>query len=353
MVAVKETENIIMNSKRYDYLDVAKGLGILLVVIAHINYTPPLLTTIYSFHMPLFFFLSGMVFNRSRYTNFRSFIKRKLQTLICPYILFYVLSILYRFCVDFLSDSQNIDWGKFLNLFLQMFLSQGSGNLPNAPLWFVPCLFAVELAYFGISKLKNWLIICVSVLLTGFGWFLESDLIAFENNLLPWSLDSALFAVGFFALGNLMFNTICKAAEKAKTNRSHLAGCISVFLLAVIMLVPLALYNGKVTMGSKVLNNGFIFYLTGLLGVCAILALSILFEKNGFLKYCGRNSFQIMAVHYLIRDFIILCCLYFDIPLYDKTNLIQTILPIIINICLSLLCVALYNKVKLLLKTVR
>lgn len=346
MVAVKKTEIKKVSLKRFDFLDVAKGIGILFVVVAHINYTPSLLTIIYSFHMPLFFFLSGMTFDSSRYANFFAFIKRKFQTLVCPYVLFYVLSFLYRFCVDILAYAQDIDLWKFYSYLLQMFLSQGSGNLPNAPLWFVPCLIVVELVYFWISKLKKWLTISISILLTGFGWILESDILSFENKLLPWSIDSALFAIGFFALGNLLFKNICKVSEKIKSSNMKEIKCLTAFLLASIILIPLALYNGKISLGSKVLSNGFILYLTGLLGVCGILELSVLFEKNSFLKFCGRNSFQIMAVHYLIRDFIILICSFCGIPLYDKTNLIETILPIIINVCLCMVFVVLYNKVK-------
>lgn len=76
MFAIKnENLHISYNKKynRYDFLDVAKGIGILLVVIAHINYTPSLITIIYSFHMPIFFFFSGMVFNRNKYSDFKTF----------------------------------------------------------------------------------------------------------------------------------------------------------------------------------------------------------------------------------------------------------------------------------------
>ena len=87
--------NSIAASNRLDYIDSAKGIGILLVVIAHINYTQQLLTIIYSFHMPLFFAISGLLFDSSKYQNFKDFLTRKIRTLICPYILFYVLSISY------------------------------------------------------------------------------------------------------------------------------------------------------------------------------------------------------------------------------------------------------------------
>ena len=52
-------------SKRIEYIDIARGIGILLVVMGHNDFSlisPFLFKLIYSFHMPLFFFMSGIFF---------------------------------------------------------------------------------------------------------------------------------------------------------------------------------------------------------------------------------------------------------------------------------------------------
>lgn len=63
------------NSKtniRLTYIDIARGIAILLVVIGHLNQfyrnnldisNPKMLSFIYTFHMPLFFIISGMLFS--------------------------------------------------------------------------------------------------------------------------------------------------------------------------------------------------------------------------------------------------------------------------------------------------
>ena len=56
----------ITKKERLAVFDVAKGLGILLVVFAHINYTNIPLVYIYSFHMPLFFLISGIFFDTKK-----------------------------------------------------------------------------------------------------------------------------------------------------------------------------------------------------------------------------------------------------------------------------------------------
>ena len=52
-----------MSEKRLDYLDMVKGIGIILVVVGHSTYVSDgTLTWLASFHMPLFFILSGILF---------------------------------------------------------------------------------------------------------------------------------------------------------------------------------------------------------------------------------------------------------------------------------------------------
>lgn len=67
---------------REHYIDVAKGVAMLLVIIGHITIIPSwLYAWINSFHMPLFFFLSGMVYNPYKYDKFKDFFKAKFKGL--------------------------------------------------------------------------------------------------------------------------------------------------------------------------------------------------------------------------------------------------------------------------------
>lgn len=56
-----------MTRKRW--IDVARGIAILLVLIGHAGVAPKFNQYILSFHMPLFFFLSGMVFDNEKHKN--------------------------------------------------------------------------------------------------------------------------------------------------------------------------------------------------------------------------------------------------------------------------------------------
>ncbi len=71
---------------RLHWIDALKGFGISLVVFAHYSLPVALDTYVFSFHMPLFFFISGLLFNFTKYAqSASSFIKGRLNSLIVPY----------------------------------------------------------------------------------------------------------------------------------------------------------------------------------------------------------------------------------------------------------------------------
>ena len=82
--------------ERIEYIDLIKGVGIILVLLGHLPINETLHMQIYSFHMPLFMFISGLVaFNRSDY-GFWSYFKQKFFRLLIPFFVIGGLSCLAR-----------------------------------------------------------------------------------------------------------------------------------------------------------------------------------------------------------------------------------------------------------------
>ena len=81
-------------NNRLEYIDIAKGIGILLVVFGHSSLVLHIENIwIHSFHMPLFIAISGMVYgfcieNLGKYNNSFKFIKNKVVRLLIPFIFF-------------------------------------------------------------------------------------------------------------------------------------------------------------------------------------------------------------------------------------------------------------------------
>jgi len=73
-----------MKKKRIDYIDYAKGFAILCVLLGHMEISPILKHSIYSFHMPLFFILSGYFLRKG--IPDKDSIKKNFQALLVPYL---------------------------------------------------------------------------------------------------------------------------------------------------------------------------------------------------------------------------------------------------------------------------
>lgn len=145
-----------MTMRRVEWIDIAKGFLILLVVFGHLNATkwfPKLDGTIkwiYTFHMMAFFMLSGMVFNAKN--NFKLFFMHKCKTLLVPYVIFSALG-LFGIVKQFLNNKDIIDFAA----------NVGRTYLYGEGMWFLCSLFIVEVIAYFLAKIKK----CKGLLLVG------------------------------------------------------------------------------------------------------------------------------------------------------------------------------------------
>lgn len=86
--------------QRIKHIDILRGIAILLVVFGHITHIGPLRTYIWGFHIPIFFIISGGLFNKEKYTGTTDFIKCTTRNLLFPYIFFYILTLLYWIFIE-------------------------------------------------------------------------------------------------------------------------------------------------------------------------------------------------------------------------------------------------------------
>jgi len=137
--------------KRIEYIDIARGIGILLVVLGHndFGYISPFgYKLIYSFHMPLFFFLSGYFFNPA--LSFVSFFKKRFNALLKPYL--FTIFLIYFVSVSFDNMSFKIALQRIVKALY------GAGYYMDwVQLWFLPHLFVVSLyAFIFFTIIRKW-----------------------------------------------------------------------------------------------------------------------------------------------------------------------------------------------------
>ncbi len=287
-------------TKRLDYFDVAKGIGACLVVLGHLPEAVGVQfrTWIFSFHMPLFFIISGMLLSYKKEVNknFVDLIKKRARTIIIPYISF---SIIYMAAVLF-AYFRNVITAKSILENLWYVLSLYGMNV----LWFLPALFFGELIFLFIMKRfdsrTSKIVIAVTFTISYFASVYLNDKeyaaigkelvgITYLGQLLVVFFRSFI-AMSFIALGYFLFFLL-----KERDRISILELFLSMVLLAINIVIGRK--NGGVDMRSLAFKNIFFYYSAALSGTFALL----LFCKNCYpfriLKYFGKNSLTIMASH--------------------------------------------------------
>ena len=299
-------------TKRYDYLDIAKGLGILAVVWAHIMLVGWSHKVIYAFHMPLFFLISGMLFRREKYSSFGQFAGKRAKRLLVPYLIYSVVTwgiwAAFRWVRHDPIDS-------FWAPLLQTFIAQGSGAfmVHNSALWFIPCLFVVELMYWGLSRLKEWVNVLACFVLAGLSFLfgrLWGDAYWF---MLPFNFDAALIALPFYSVGNV-FIKHHPHKDLVDCVSNHRWSCLGILLLGTALLVTASLFFGECSMGSSSYQcNGVVFIIRAFLGCALMVLLGLLIGLSkvpGTLKqpfiWFGKNSLDVMCLHIPIKGVVMI-----------------------------------------------
>lgn len=153
-----------------NWIYIAKGIGIVLVVIGHFHpaYSPiwwsKINNVIYSFHMPLFFILSGYLYNEAKY-SYKSLVFIKLKRLGIPFLsLSIIILFIKTIASHFVRLNQPVNFSSLYTIFLN------PSNSYVGLLWFVHTLFFIFLLYPAIKTAlkKDWAIVIIFIILNSF-----------------------------------------------------------------------------------------------------------------------------------------------------------------------------------------
>ena len=294
-------------SKRIEYIDIARGIGILLVVMGHNDFavvSPFLYKLIYSFHMPLFFFLSGYFLNTS--IGFWEFFKKRFNGIMKPY--FFTIFLIYFISLSF---------GKmgFQTALIRIVKSfYGSGHyLDWVQLWFLPHLFVVSLyafLFYAVMKKVNnrwlrWGVLLLTLVIAGF--FLHSfypfSFTIFGKHYellgLPFSLDLVLLSGFFFILGS---------ESRELTSESFFSNIFLLLGMGVLLIVLNLVFPARIDFNTRLYESFVINTIEAITGILFVFALSRQIELRvqwlaSFFKYCGKISLILLLFHVPIQDF--------------------------------------------------
>jgi acyltransferase len=308
---------------RLPWIDALKGFGIILVVFAHYILPVALDTYIFSFHMPLFFFISGFLLNFVKYAESATdFIKGRFRSLIVPYFSFALLTCLFYFLLDE-AYSPGVTSIKFFEadipyMIYSILYALSPMIAYNGPLWFLTCLFVTELLFYGLAKRYYWqpgkLVIWLTI--AGIIGYLYSVYVPFR---LPWNADVALTAVVFYGAGNLFRKLIDYEDElsdgsrllKSDSRFDKVFSQVKNFLPSFFILVSLIYFlyllkfpTDKINMSGMIYGGFFSFYFLAFSGIFTFVYIFTKIGSSKVLEYYGRNSLIVLALHFPMKDIL-------------------------------------------------
>lgn len=288
----KRTEQT-LDRQRLDYIDVAKGIGIIFVVLSHIiNQDSIINSVIYSFHVPLFFILSGLFVNPKQ--SFKTYFLKNVKRLLFPFIIFFLIGFGTTYLVPGLAKTEIID-------VIRQFVYAKPTEINVGPIWFLACLFDVSLLYFfyykSVLSKNNTIITILSLGILGVVAYylpvLEMKMVVF----LPFKLDVAFMALFFYVIGWLLKDVLLKI-ESFKSIVCKVV--ISIFLSTFITISAFFVLGLTNLSGGIYGSNLYMYLFTAFCGSVLVIIVSTFFKNSRVLTFLGKNSLIIFSLHTII-----------------------------------------------------
>jgi len=296
------------SANRIKYIDIAKGIGILLVALAHADVSiisPYLHQFIYAFHMPLFFFLSGYFFNPN--TPFWVLLKKRFHSVLKPY--FVTILLIYIASISFTNMRFVTAFGRILKS-----LYATGYYIDWTQLWFLPSLFVTSFFAFLLYRIVlihinhryiRWLILlglqAVAIVFLNIFYPFSLTLFGKEYELfgLPFSLDLVLLSGFFYIMGNEIRHA---TSEKLFANLWVFLGTGGGLILLT------SLFKQRIDFNTRVFESFPINTTEAILGILFSLALSKQIDLRtkhlaSALTYIGQASLFILIFHVPIQEY--------------------------------------------------
>ena len=269
-------QSIATPQNRDTSVDIAKGIGIYLVVLGHTCNNELIRSFIYSFHMPLFFFFSGYFF---KFQPIKKLIRKTSISLILPYI---ILALI-------LETNNLLSLSKLGSSFLKIIFADGYINdtlfIKGIPyigiLWFLPALFWSRIIYQLISEKKYTAFFSAGISITAFilGRYIIN---------IPFGFLEGAQAVFFYWAGHTYHQK-----ENSTPIKKHYYAIMAIIWVGSI-------FRGNMSM-ANFCYHWYPICILGAISGCIILHKAI--KKitpnalTAFIGWAGKNSLIIYSIH--------------------------------------------------------
>lgn len=349
------------------WVNIAKGVAICAVVLWHIDFvtsTNPLLPIRSVFgatwHVPVFFLISGFFIKEEKLRNPRSFIIKKMSKLYLQLLYYYIpFTLLHNVLIDWGWYDTSIDYhGKVMSYWnlaemvkkLVMVVAFAGTEPIMGAMWF---LYVLLLAFIGYSLLSYILFKIVSIekyeIYRAIILFVLCTISCTATQLFDFTIprgSNTITAIWLIYCGYIVRNLF-----KVKFNSAFMA------FSSLILVWHLSSIEGCIHLNDNHYRDVVVLTISSL---CALYLICFVSQKlehchiGKFLALCGRDSFHIMALHLVGFKIGILICNTFthgDINLATQkpelgTNYLTVACLFIFSICFSLGFIYFFRQIK-------
>ena len=317
-----------MKSDRLDYMDLFRGIGIILMVMGHIGFGRWFDYYIHAFNMPMFFFISGFFFKSKPVEELKTmdFIKKKARTLIVPYAFFGSFHYLIWYAITEKKETNPL-------LHLVSFNTEG---LPIAgALWFLTALFFTNIFYFFLNRyiknnrIRNFCVIGIALLGNAAIYILPFRM--------PYALDSAMVGVGLFHIA------YCMRSKMNHKNVSKLFDLDKWQLIVVGGLVTVLIFvNDSINMRTGDYACIPLFWVNAVTTIVIGINLSrkmlhcklkFLVPINKYLQDCGEKSIVYLGFNQLAILIVEYGVKYLGLPFVASKIIILAVTMAVLRMC--------------------
>lgn len=294
--------------QRIDFIDLAKGVCMILIVVGHCG-----INTYGGDTIPLYFIMSGMFFKT--YDNSKTFFIKKINGILIPFLFFYLIAYIPFYIIKFYNPNLLITASNGL---LDIFNNR---QFFNGPIWFVITLFGCNILLYIVFKLinKDAFRIPVIIIIGTIGWML-----GYYNIFLPCFVDVAMTSLPFFALGYYLKKTYI-----FNLNRT-LCLIVGIAFLMISCYIP-----HRISLHYNIIEN-LNSYFVSLTVAFAILYISASIKYIPFINYFGKFSLIPLCIHHMIYRPLKVFLQDVDLVAINNVYIVAGITMLISTLCIPI-----------------
>ena len=300
-----------MVQQRDNTVTIVKAIGIILMVFAHaMPWGTPVCNIIYTFHMPLFFLMSGYCFKEKYLGDAKQFLVRKLKGIYVPYVVFSLLflSLHNVFCHIYIYDSGWIyGWKDFVWHTSRIVTRMSSSEYLLSPFWFLKELFWGNLIFYTAYRLSKG-----RILSTVIGLFLLAEIACLVHFRVPYFTitHTSIYTAFFIAFGYLW--------KKSGWNVDQWW----IWVFGIVAMVLEAVIVGGTAVNDRTPVSMLYYTIPAVLGTMVVFNLAKYIDRvlSGWLKtfvlFLGNHTIFIVALQFLVFRLVAYCYIQMnDLPI--------------------------------------